>query len=120
MNVCILIGTFRPDVAREVMTKFVPKIIESRMFDLQDLADELLTKNIISARQKRKATDENTRRPGDERMKELLDIVTASVGVINVESVFKKFLEILLKQGTETAKYFHKCMESMYKHLSDD
>ena len=118
MNICILIGTFRSNAAYEVMTKFVPQIINSHVFDLQDLAEELLTKNIISARQKRKATDENTGRSGDERMKELLDIVTASVGA--VEGVFKKFLEILLKEDTLIAKQLHDNMKSMYRRLSDD
>ena len=100
------------------MTEFVSQIINSRVIDLHALAGELFTKNIISARQKRKATDENTGRPGDERMGELLDIVTASVR--EVEGVFKKFLEILLKEDTLIAKQLHDHMKSMYRRLSDD
>ena len=100
------------------MTEFVPQLINSCVIDIHALASELCARNIISKRQKKKATDENTGRTSDERMRELLDIVTASVRA--VEGVFKKFLELLLEEDTLIAKQLHDNMKSMYSRLSDD
>ena len=118
MNICILIGIYRPDLAYEVMKEFVPKIIKSHVIDLHALAEELLTRKIINGRQKRKAIDDNTGHSYDTRMRELLDIVTNSVGA--VEGVFKKFLEILLEENTLIAEQFYDNMKSRYKCLSDN
>ena len=100
------------------MKEFVPQLIKSSVFDLHALAGELFTKNIISERQKMKATDENIGRTRDERMRELLDIVTAAVRV--VESDFFRFLKILLKEDTNAAKQLHDDMKRRYKRLSDN
>ena len=101
------------------MKEFVPRLVKScGVFDLHDLAEELFTKNIITNRQRRKAIDENTGRPGDERIRELLHIVTTSVEI--VESDFFKFLEILLKLGTNAAKKLHDDMKRKYERLSDN
>ena len=100
------------------MKEFVPRLVKFNVFDLHDLAEELFTKNIISDRRRRKAIDENTGHSSDERIRELLHIVTASVGV--VESDFFKFLEILLKLGTNAAKKLHDDMKRRYERLSDN
>ena len=92
-------------------------MIKSNVIDLHALADELLSKKIINSRQKRKATDDNSGHYNT-RMRELLDIVTATVQV--VEGVFKKFLDILLDEDTLIAKQFHDNMKSRYKRLSDN
>ena len=64
------------------MKEFVPLLVKSNVFDLHDLAEDLFTNNIINDRKRRKAIDENTGRSSDERIRELLHIVTTAVGVV--------------------------------------
>ena len=114
MNICILIGTFRPDVAYKVMTEFTPQIIEYRAIGLRILADKLVAKKIINSTLRREVTDESTGRPHDERMRELLDIVTASIQ--GDRSIFGDFLKILSEEETRIAE---KLCGDMERRLSN-
>ena len=91
MNICILIGTFRPEVAYKVMTECTSQL--KRRIDLYTLVEKLLEKKIINAKQKSKATNELSGHTTDQRMDELLDIVKESFEV--EEKVFGFILKIL-------------------------
>ena len=91
MNICILIGTFRPEVAYKVMTECTSQL--KCRIDLYTLVEKLLEKKIINAKQKSKATNELSGRTTDQRMDELLDIVKESFEV--EEKVFGFILKIL-------------------------
>ena len=67
MNICILIGTFRPEVAYRVMTENIALIKDTKV-NLQFLADKLLEKEIIDASEKGEVTDEHSGRTADQRM----------------------------------------------------
>ena len=97
------------------MTEFTPKIIEYHAIGLYVLADKLLAKKIINSTLRKEVTDESTGRPNDERMRELLDIVTASIR--GDRSIFGDFLKILSDEETRIAE---KLCDDMEKCLSDN
>ena len=66
--------------------------------DFYSLAERLLEKKIINAKQKSKATDELSGRTKDQRMDELLDIVKESIKVEG--KVFGYILETNCVTGT--------------------
>ena len=93
----ILIGTYRPAVAHEVMTENIT-LIKRAGIDHVVLADKLLEKKIINERQRRTVTDRFTGHTEDERMDDLLHALMTS---INVEGkAFGIFLDILKKEDT--------------------
>ena len=93
----LLIGTYRPDVAYQVMMEIISSI-KYYQTDLIFLADKLLENKIISERQKKEATDRLTGRTEDERMDELLHALMKSIKVEG--KVFGIFLEILKEENT--------------------
>ena len=96
-SILLLIGTYRPAVAHEVMTENIT-LIKSTGIGLVFLADKLLEKKIINERQKKAVTDRFTGRTEDERLDELLDALMTSIKVEG--KVFGIFLEILKEEDT--------------------
>ena len=93
----LLIGTYRPAVAHEVIKENI-SLIKSTGIGLVLLANKLLEKKIINERQKKEVTDSFTGRTEDERMNALLSIL---ISAIKVEGkVFGIFLEILKEEDT--------------------
>ena len=111
MNICILIGAFRPDVANKVMTEFTSQL--KRRIDLYTLVEKLVEKKIISARQKDKATDELSGCTTNQRMNELLGIVKESVEVEG--KVFGYILKILKDEDTILANKLYDDMMNRYR-----
>ena len=118
MNICILIGTFRPDVAYEVMTENIA-LIKSHRIDLQFLADKLLENKIINERKKKEVTDRLSGRTKDERMDELLHYLMKSIEVEGKE-VFDIFLEILKEYDTRLSHSIAKKLSDAYDAKIDD
>ena len=111
MNISILIGTFRSDVAYEVMTENIA-VIKSHGIDLQFLADKLFEKKIINARQKSKVTDELTGRSVAERTNKLFEILMTSISVDGED--FGIFLELLKEEGTKRCEKLAKKLMDAY------
>ena len=93
----LLIGTYRPDVAHEVIKENI-SLIKSAGIDHVFLADKLLEKKIINERQKKAVTDRFTQCTEDERMDDLLHALMTSIKVEG--KVFGIFLEILKEEDT--------------------
>ena len=93
----LLIVTYRPAVAHEVMTDNIT-LIKRAGIGLVLLADKLLEKKIINERQKKAVTDRFTGRTEDERMDDLLHTLMTSIKVEG--KVFGIFLEILKEEDT--------------------
>ena len=100
MNICILIGTFRPDVACRVMTENMP-LFKSYKISLNFLAENLLEKKIINAREMKPVIDEKSGRTVDQRMDHLMKIILSSIEFEG--QVFGIILEILKEEGTKRA-----------------
>ena len=111
MNICILIGTFRSDVAYKVMTENIA-VIKSHGIDLQFLADKLFEKKIINARQKKEVTDELTGRSVPERTNKLLEFLMTSISVDGED--FGIFLELLKEEGTKRCDKLAKKLMDAY------
>ena len=111
MNICISIGTFRSDAAYRVMTECTSQL--KRRIDLYSLAEKLLEKKIINAKQKSKATDELSGRTTDQRMDELLDIVKESIEVEG--KVFGYILEILKDEDTILTRKLYEQVQEILK-----
>ena len=112
MKNCIIIGTFKSDVAYRVMTECTADIKSCRI-DLVSLAEKLLQKKIINLKQKSKAIDENTGCSYDQRMDELLEIIKASVKVEG--KVFGYILEILKDEDTILTNKLYDDMMNKYR-----
>ena len=69
------------------------ELIKSTKVNLHFLADKLLEKKIIDARDKEGVTDEHSGRIADERMGKLLELLTASINLDGQD--FGIFLNIL-------------------------
>ena len=93
----LLIGTYRPAVAHEVIKENIT-LIKSAGIDHVFLADKLLERKIINERQKKAVIDQFTGRTEDERMDALLSILMAAIKVEG--KVFGIFLEILKEEDT--------------------
>ena len=96
-SILLLIGTYRPAVAHEVIKENIT-LIKSTGIDLVFLADKLLEKKIINERKKKAIIDQFTGRTEDERMDALLSILMAAVKVEG--KAFGIFLEILKEEDT--------------------
>ena len=84
-----------------------------RRIDLYSLAEKLLEKKIINAKQKSKATDELSGRTKDQRMDELLEIIKASVKAQG--KVFGYILEILKDEDTIQTNALYDDMMNKYR-----
>ena len=112
MNICILIGTFIPDVAYRVMTENIA-LIKSAKVDLQFLVDKLLEKKIIDKSEKGEVTDEHSGRTADQRMNKLLEFLTASIRLDGED--FGIFLDILKGQDNKRYTNLAKKLLNVYK-----
>ena len=112
MNICILIGTFRPEVACRVMTENIA-LIKGAKVNLQFLAHKLLEKKIIDESEKGEVTDEHCGRTADQRMDKLLDLLTASIGLDGED--FGTFLDILKNQNNKRYINLAKKLLNVYK-----
>ena len=112
MNICILIDTFRPDVAHKVMMESISLIRDAKV-DLQFLADKLLEKKIIDASERGAVTDEHRGHTADQRMDKLLEILTASIGLDGED--FGIFLDILKDQNNKRYTNLAKRLLNVYK-----
>ena len=93
------------------MTEYTSQI--KRRIDLVSLAEKLIEKKIINAKQKSKAIDELSRRTTDQRMDELLDIVKDSIEVEG--KVFGYILEILKDEDTILTNKLYDDMMNRYR-----
>ena len=73
-------------------------LIKRAKVNHQFVADQLLEKKIINARERDEVTDKQTGRTVDERMDRLLELITASISVNGEE--FGIFLEVLKEEDT--------------------
>ena len=97
MNICILIDTFRPEVAYRVMTESIP-LFKSSGIGLNFLAENLLQKKIINAREMKPVIDEKSGRTVDQRMDRLMKIILSSIELEG--QVFGIILQILKEEDT--------------------
>ena len=112
MNICILIGTFRSDVAYKVMTENISLIKDAKV-NLHFLADKLLEKKIIDKRESGEATDEHSGCIVDQRMDKLLELLTASIRLDGED--FGVFLDILKDQNNKRYTNLAKRLMDVYK-----
>ena len=112
MNICILIGTFRSEVACRVMTENIA-LIKGAKVNLQFLADKLLEKNIIDESEKGEVTDEHSGRTADQRMDKLLELLTAAIRLEGED--FGTFLNILKDQNNKRYTNLAKKLLNVYK-----
>ena len=112
MNIYSLIGTFRPDVASEVMTENIALIKDAKV-NLQLLADKLLEKKIIDASERGEVIDEQSGRTVDQRMDKILELLTASIRLGGED--FSAFLDILKDQNNKRYTNLAKRLMDVYK-----
>ena len=112
MNICILIGTFIPDIAHKVMMESISLIKDAKV-DLQFLADKLLEKKIIDARERGAVTDEHSGRTADQRMDKLLDLLIAAIKLDGED--FGIFLDILKDQDNKRYTNLAEKLMNAYK-----
>lgn len=94
------------------MIEFAPRI-KSCGIELNDLANKLLAKKIISHGKKEKVTDLRTGQTTSQRMDELLDAVMESVKV--KATVFDYFLNILHEEDTIVTNALAEEMRKKYR-----
>ena len=97
MNICILIGTFRSDIAYRVMMESISLIKESKV-SLTTLANKLLEKKVINAELKTEVMDEKCRLTIDERKEKLLKVLADTIKVIG--KPFGYMIKILKDEDT--------------------
>ena len=112
MNICILIGTFRSDVACRVITDNIA-LIKGAQVNLHFLAHKLLEKEIIDASEKGEVTDEHSGRTADQRMDKLLELLTASIRLDGED--FGIFLDILKDQDNKRYTNLAERLMNVYK-----
>ena len=112
MNICILIGTFRSDVAYRVITEKIA-LIKGAKVNLQFLAHKLLEKKIIDESEKGEVTDEHCGRTADQRMDKLLELLTASIRLDGED--FGIFLNILKDQDNKRYTNLAERLMDVYK-----
>ena len=113
MNICILIGTFRPDVAYRVMMESISLIKESKV-SLTTLANKLLEKKVINAEQKTEVMDEKCGLTIDERKEKLLKVLADTIKVIG--KPFGYMIKILKDEDTLLAD---NAAETLLKKYTD-
>ena len=115
MNICILIGRFRPDVAYRVMLECTEKIKD--VLRLDSLANKLVEKRIINEKKKNEITDQSCGLTADQRMDKLLCIVKASIKEDGED--FELFIEIIKQEDTRRADRLAQTLLDTYERLSN-
>ena len=113
MNICILIGTFRPDVAYRVMMESTSLIKESQI-SLTTLANKLLEKKVINVELKTEVMDTKCGLTVDERKEKLLKVLTDSIKVVG--KLFGYMIKILKDEDTVLAD---NAAETLLKKYTD-
>ena len=113
MNICILIGTFRSEVAYRVMTECTGMIKER--VGLHPLIDKLVEKRMISEAEKDQLTDQSCNLTTDQRMDKLLGFVKASIKEDGED--FGLFIEIIKQENTRRADRLAQTLLDTYKRL---
>ena len=113
MNICILIGTFRSDVAYRVMTENIA-VIKGYKISLNFLAEKLLERNIINEREMKPVIDEKSGLTADQKMDSLMEKVLSSIDFDG--QVFGIILEILKEKDTRRA---HKLARILLDHYNE-
>ena len=111
MNICILIGTFRPDVAYKVtfrpdvaykvMMDSISLLIKESQVSLTTLAAKLLEKKVINAELKAEVMNAKCGLTVDERKEKLLKVLADSVKVVG--KLFGYMIKILKDEDTVLA-----------------
>ena len=112
MNICILIGTFRPDVACRVMTECTGMLMKLR---LNSLIDKLIEKRMINEDEKDEVTDQSCNLTADQRMDKLLGFVKESIREDGED--FGLFIEIIKQENTRRADRLAQTLLDTYKRL---
>ena len=97
IDACTVGVTYDSEKASKVITENA-LLIKGCGINLHFLVDKLLEHGIINAREKGEITDGYTRQTANERMDELLHIISSSINMDG--KVFGIFLSILRKEGT--------------------
>ena len=113
MNNCILIGTFRPEVAYKVMTECTGMIKED--ITLNSLVDKLVEKRMINESEKNQVFDDQSGLTADKRMDKLLGFVKASIKRDGED--FGLFIEIIKQENTRRADRLAQKLLDTYKRL---
>ena len=114
MNICILIGTFRPDIAYRVITECTGMLKER--VGLYPLIIKLVEKRIISETEKNQITDQSIGLTADQRMDKLVGFVKASIKEDGED--FGLFIEIIKQENTRRADRLAQTLLDTYKRLS--
>ena len=112
MNICILIGTFRPDIAYRVMTECTGMLKKLR---LNSLLDKLVENRMINDDEKDEVTDQSCGLTADQRMDKLLGFVKASIKEDGED--FGLFIEIIKQENTRRADRLAQTLLDTYKRL---
>ena len=112
MNICILIGTFRPEVACRVMTECTGMIKKLR---LNSLLDKLVENRMINDNEKDEVTDQSCGLTTDQRMDKLLGFVKDSIREDGED--FGLFIEIIKQENTRRADRLAQTLLDTYKRL---
>ena len=112
MNICTLIGTFRPDVAYKVMTECTGMLKKLR---LNSLLDKLVENRMINDDEKDEVTDQSCGLTADQRMDKLLGFVKDSIKEDGED--FRLFIEIIKQENTRRADRLAQTLLDTYKRL---
>ena len=112
MNICILIGTFRPDIAHKVMTECTGMLKKLR---LNSLLDKLVENRMINEDEKDEVTDQSSNLTTDQRMDKLLGFVKDSIKEDGED--FGLFIEIIKQENTRRADRLAQTLLDTYKRL---
>ena len=112
MNICILIGTFRPDVAYKAMTECTGMLKKLR---LNSLINKLVVNRMINEDEKDEVTDQSCNLTTDQRMDKLLGFVKASIKEDGED--FGLFIEIIKQENTRRADRLAQTLLDTYNRL---
>ena len=112
MNICILIGTFRSDIAYRVMTECTGMLKKLR---LNSLLDKLVENRMINDDEKDEVIDRSCNLTTDQRMDKLLGFVKDSVKEDGED--FGLFIEIIKQENTRRADRLAQTLLDTYKRL---
>ena len=113
MNICILIGTFRLDIAYKVMTECTGMIKER--VGLYPLIDKLVEKRMISENEKDQVTNQTCNLTIEQRMDKLLSFIKASIKEDGED--FGLFIEIIKQENTRRADRLAQTLLDTYNRL---
>ena len=108
------IGSFRSDVAYNVMTKCTKMLKED--LSLDSLIDKLVEKRMINDSEKRQVLDEHCGLTTDQRMEKVLNFVKASIRRDGED--FGLFIEIIKEEDTRRADRVIKKLLDTYNNIS--